>query len=31
MYRGRKPMYKWFLEKKSNDKKVVVEEKVDDD
>lgn len=31
LYKGRKPMYKWFLVKKTGEKKVVVEEKVDDD
>lgn len=30
-YKGRKPMYKWILEKKTGERKVVVEEKVDDD
>lgn len=30
-YKGRKPMFKWFIEKKTGEKKVVLVEKVDDD
>ena len=30
-YKGRKPMYRWFFEKKLGKERVVLEVKVDDD